>query len=297
MVLNGWLLGRQQVKATLLYALLLNGTNIILDWLFIYQFRMGAAGAGYATMIASYVALIGALLMVARYWRGHPRFSFHFLRQWDRFKALLRFQGHILLRTFCLITAFSLFTNLSAGFSTVVLAGNTVLLRFLSTAAYFIDGFSFSLEALAGRFAGAGDWPGVGRALRLTLRWNTAITLCWILALALFGKQLIGTLTSLPPVIAWAQTHLPYLCITLLFSSFAYIFDGYFLGLSRGALLMRSMLLATLGGFLPFAILAEVTGRSDYLWWAMLGFMILRAASLGWAAFRDRADNAVQIQA
>ena len=51
-VIVGWLLGRQKARAALVYSIVLNGSNIVLDWLLVYKLGWGAAGAGYATMIA-----------------------------------------------------------------------------------------------------------------------------------------------------------------------------------------------------------------------------------------------------
>ena len=283
----GWLLGTHHVKSALIYSVVLNGANVVLDYVLIIRFGLGAAGAGYATAMAEFIGFLVGLFLIRHHWNGFPRFKVWMLGPREKLLGMLRLQRDIMVRTFCLIVTFFAFSNLSAAFGTVLLASNTILLRLLNTASYFIDGFSFSLESLAGRYAGAGRSGAVLRSLKLTLRWNMTVVTCFIMVLALFGKWLISGLTIHQPVIDSAAYHIPYLCVVLLFSGFAYIYDGFFLGLAQGAKLRTSMIVSTLLGFVPLAILARVTGRPEMLWWAMIGFMALRSLTLWRQARRD----------
>jgi MATE family multidrug resistance protein len=279
-VLVGWLLGRQRARAALISSAVMNGVNIILNWLLIYVLGMGAAGAGYATMAASVSAFICGLFLVRHYWDGDPGFALRFLR--SGWRNLLGFQANIFVRTFCLVLSFALFTNTSAMFGTVVLAGNTVLIRLLNAVAWFIDGYAFALESLAGKYAGAGDERAVRRSLNLSLVWNTVTVVLFILGFAFFGGQIIGGLTKHQDVIDHGVRYLPWVCICLVFSGFAYIYDGYFIGLAKGKILRNSMVLSTLLGFIPFVSLAVMWQIPVLLWWGMSVFMLLRALTLGY---------------
>lgn len=285
-VIVGWLMGRHHPRSCLLFAGLLNGLNILFDWFFIFELGWGARGAGLATMIAEWGAFLLGLGLVWYHWRGHPRFQWSFFTHRASLGIFLRLQGHIMLRTFCLITTFSLFTNLSAGFGTVVLTGNTILLRLLGAAAIFIDGYAFALESLAGKYAGEGNEPGVRRSLVMGLAWNSA-TVAGIIALfLLWGRQIIGLLTSHGDVVGWAVGGLPFLCLTLFFSGFAYILDGLFIGLARGRLLSGSMLFSTVVAFLPFAWAAFELKLPALLWWGLIVFMLARTLTLARQAWR-----------
>jgi len=281
MAVTGWLLGRHRVRAVLMVTATFNGLNIVLDYLFIVRFGWGAAGAGYATLSAELIALLVGLLLVRRNWKGHPIPAFGAIWQKGELLETFGLQANIMVRTFCLITAFSLFTNLSARLGTTVLIANTILLRLLNTCAYFIDGFSYSLEALAGRFAGAGDADAVRQALKLSLIWNISLVLFCNLVFLIAGGRVVGLLTIHESVIETAVVYMPYMCVALLFSGFAYIYDGLFLGLSRGKLLRNAMAASLLIGFAPFMIAAVVTEQAIYLWLAMIAFMIMRALTLG----------------
>jgi len=283
-VIVGWLLGRQRAKDALLFAFVLNGLNIFLDWLFIYRFGWGARGAGLATMMAEISACSIGLLLIRRAWKGLPGFDVGFLKDRQALKRLMILNGNIMVRTFCLISTFALFTNLSAGFGAVLLAANTILLKLLNTASYFIDGFAFALESLAGRFAGAENWVATRRTLRMALTWNLAAVVLFLIVFQIFPSQILGTLTAHDEVIQAGVRYLPWVSSCLLLSGFAYIFDGFFIGLADGAKLRVSMLWATLVGFLPLAMLSVYAKLPMVLWIAMVTFMAFRSITLGWAA-------------
>ena len=279
-VVAGWLLGRQHAGATLLISVLQNGLNVLLDFWLVYDLKMGAAGAGTATMISSVAALVLGLMLVRYFWRNHPPLTLGLLLQKKKIMEMIKFQTDLLIRTFCLITAFALFTNISAAFGAVVLAGNTLLLRLLNTAAYFIDGYAFALESLAGQFAGARNEPAIKRALRLALLWNGITVGGFLVVFNRSGALILSFLTHHQEVIQVGLDYFSFLSIALILSGFAYIYDGFFIGLARGRLLKWSMLLSTLLGFLPLALVALYLRRGDLLWWAMVVFMGFRALTL-----------------
>lgn len=286
-VVVGWLLGRQRADDALVFALVLNGTNVVLDWLFVFTFGWGARGAGLATMCAEVAAFLIGLGLVYRAWRGLPGFQMSFLFNGQAFKKLMVLNGNIMIRTLCLVSTFAIFTNISAIFGSVILAANTILLRLLSTAAYFIDGFAFALESLAGRFAGAGQWQAVKRSLNLSLGWNLIAVLVFLGGFQFFGAQILGQLTTHEPVIQASMQYIHWVSLVLILSGFAYIYDGFFIGLADGAQLRRSMIWATLIGFLPLAFFAKQQQAPHLLWLAMVLFMVFRTGTLGWFAHRQ----------
>lgn len=286
-VCAGWLLGRQHAGYALAVALLLNGINIALDWWFIMELGWGAAGAGAATAIAEWCAFGFALLLIRRVWRGQlPHVPWVELRRIEPLLAMLRLSGNLMLRTFCLVTTFAIFTNISAGMGSVVLAGNALLLRFLTTAAYGIDGFAFALESLAGYYHGAKRYELRKAALAMALRWSMLIVAVLVGLLTWQGAWFIGLLTIHQPVIDHALAYLPYLMALVAIAGFAYIYDGYFVGLAKGEVLRNSMVVALVAGFLPWMGIIVTAPTVDALWWAMLSFTALRGLTLWWVARR-----------
>ena len=278
-VITGWLLGRHKPKAILLLTLVLSAVNIVGDWLFVWQWGMGARGAGLATMISQYLAFFLGLALVRYFWRDLPGFKIGWLL--GGFRPLLQLQANIMVRTFCLTTTFSAFTYISGQMGAVILAANTVLERILYSSAWLIDGYAFALEALSGRFWGAGKESEVRNYFKTAMIWNLGTVFVLVLVFILFGKPLIGLLIADEGASALAISWIPWLCIILCFSGFAYILDGLYIGLAAGRILRQAMLASTLIGFWPLAIWALNAKNPQILWAAMLGFMICRTIALG----------------
>jgi hypothetical protein len=63
-VVLGWLLGVQRARTALVLQLLLNGTNILLDLVFVIGFGWEVAGVAWATLIAEAIAAVAGLALI-----------------------------------------------------------------------------------------------------------------------------------------------------------------------------------------------------------------------------------------
>ncbi len=285
--LLGWYLGREESRWALLMTAAAHSANIGLDYVFIVELGLAARGAGLATAISQYLMLaVGLTIFVLARRRRPYRWRWREVLDRAPMKRLWSFHQDILVRTVALITAFALFLNLSAVLGTVVLAANTILFRIQTLAAYLIDGAAFATESLAGILHGAGETTALARLRRLALGTGLAFAAPFALVAWLAPAPVYALLTSHRPTLESAVEHGLWLVPTLLVGSLAFIYDGYFLGLTRGKPLRNTMLPATLGVFLPLALVAVQRGSNHLLWLAMAAFMAARAASLGWLARR-----------
>ncbi|MGB5550540.1 MAG: MATE family efflux transporter [Thermoanaerobaculia bacterium] len=281
-VFLGWFLGREESGAALIMTGVANLANVVLDYVFIVQMDLAAFGAGMGTAISQLLMLLAALIL---FWARVGKVPWVWSDVWQAqaLTRLFRLNRDILLRTVALVSAFALFTNFSSLMSTVVLAANAVLLRWVMLAAYLIDGAAFATESLAGILFGTGDRVALRRLQGLALRSGVAFALPFC-ALALMRPAApIRLLTSHPQTVETALQYLPWLAPVLFFGSLAYIYDGLFLGLTAGRALRNAMLLSTLGVFLPLAALALHLENSHLLWASMAAFMMARTATL-WKA-------------
>jgi len=288
-VFIGWFLGRERSGYVLVMTAVAAATNIVLDYVFIYRLQMDSRGAGLATMLSQFAMLATALVLLRssvpapgrdpRSPRRRP--GLRELLDRRAVARLLTLNRDIMLRTFCLITTFAAFTNASAMLGTLVLAANAILLKILEVSAYFIDGISFATQSLAGILKGRRDAAGLRHLLRLSMIWGEALAMTVIGGLALFPDQLYGLLTSHADLIAIVRRHDNWLYATLAVGAIAYIYDGFFIGLTEGRILRNAMAISTLACFAPVAALAIHLGSSQLLWLAMLVFMAARVATLG----------------
>lgn len=280
-VLIGWLLGREKGGVVLLLSLIGNGANILLDYLFVVRWSWESVGAGASTAISQYLMLLVGIGAIYRNvsWKRVGLLMPQLLDA-IALKAAFLLNGDILVRTFALISTFALFTNLSSSLGTTVLATNTLLLQVVTLAAYFVDGIAFATESFAGIFWGRGNRRQLISLIRLaggsSLVLGVAVALLFDSVPALFGL-----LTNHTEILDSVQHYTLWLWPTLGFGSIAYFLDGYFLGLTQGAILRRSSVIATFVGFVPMAIVARYFQSSHSLWLALSLFMAARAITLG----------------
>lgn len=283
-VLLGWLLGREQGYKVLLLSLISNGSNVVLNYWFIVRLGWESTGAGLATGLSQCLMMVVGLGIISRElaWRQVRSLLPQFWEQ-EAFRHAFLLNSDILIRTFALVSTFSLFTTISSGLSTLFLATNTLLLQVISFAAYFIDGIAFATESFAGQFFGQGD----RHQLRTLLQWagsiSFALGLLFAIACTVFAEPLFGLLTSHRDVLNAVQEFVVWLFPVLGFGAIAYMLDGYFLGLTAGRTLRNAALLSTGLGFLPLAYLAWRNQHEQLLWGALSVFMATRSLTLGLA--------------
>jgi multidrug resistance protein, MATE family len=281
-VLLGWLLGQEQGYRVLVLSAISNGSNVALNYWFIVQLGWESTGAGLATALSQCLMTLVGLGIIVRQvaWRQVRSLLPQF---WDMaaFRHAFMLNGDILIRTFALVSTFSLFTTISSGLSTLVLATNTLLLQVVSFAAYFIDGIAFATESFAGQFFGQGDRD----QLKMLLRWagsmSLALGLLFALTFTILADRLFGLLTNHADVLAAVHRFVMWLFPVLGFGAIAYMLDGYFLGLTAGRILRNAALISTGIGFLPLAYLAWRWQSEQVLWGALTLFMATRSLTLG----------------
>lgn len=279
LVLIGWFLGREEARLVLAMTLVSSLGNIVFDYIFIWRLGMAAQGAGLATALSQW-AMLGLGLLF--YWkrRNPGPWPWARLLQKDKMFALLRLQNDILIRTLCLVGSFAVFTALSALFGTEALAANNLLLRFLTMAAFLIDGAAYATESLAGRFYGQGDPSGLRRLLRLALTTGLAFAALFALPVLLAPRLLLGWLTHHQEVINIGGQYAPWVVITMLVGALAYVLDGFFLALAAGRVLRNSMLISSGLVFAPLALVAWWQLDLRILWAALLLLMVSRTVTL-----------------
>ncbi len=288
-VLLGWLLGRERAREALLITVAGNLANVALDYLFIVELGWAATGAGVATAVSQYLMLLIASVCVYRTGPLAPVTAAAVFDR-ERLAALFRLNRDILLRTLALLTTFALFTNFSALISTTVLAANAILIRLHLVAAYLIDGAAFATESLAGIYYGQRDVDRLRRVLRLAMMTGLAFAAPVLVVMLLAPGTVFGIMTSHSAVTVAAQRYAPWMVPMLTVGSIAYIYDGFFIGITEGKVLRNQMIVSALVFFLPVAWLAVRRGDNHLLWVAIVLFMIGRVITM-WIAERRVFDR------
>ncbi len=273
--ITGWLLGTGRTGLLLIFQIIMNGTNAVLDAWFVAGFDWGPAGIGAGTAIAEWVALFAGLVIVRSGLKpGQDLF--------DRAKLIALFSANrdILIRTLALLFAFSWFVNSGATQGTAILAGNEVLLQFITVSAFILDGFAFVAEKEIGEAYGARNKARLVRAMRITT--ELAIAFGAVIALSYYvgGGWLIENFVSDAEARHAALAFLPYCAIVPLIGIPCWQLDGFFLGATQGKALRNAAIITTVLYVSSDLILKTQFGNTG-VWWAFLLMYVYRAGALG----------------
>jgi MATE family multidrug resistance protein len=281
-VLIGWFLGREQSSKVLVLSVVGNGVNILLDYLLIVSWGWESTGAGLATALSQYLMALVGIIFVCREIRAiEVRSLLGEIFAPLALKDSLTFNRDIFIRTITLLSAFSLFTNLSSLMGTTVLAENALLLQVITLSAYLIDGLAFATESLAGIFQGKGTNRKLLSLLCVAGSSSLLVGLTFAVTFVLFPENLFGLLTNHIEIVESIDRYVLLLLPVLGFGSIAFMLDGYFAGLAEGKTLRNAALISTFVIFVPIAIVAWQFHSGYLLWLAMSSFMAARVVLLG----------------
>ncbi|MDD9884803.1 MAG: MATE family efflux transporter [Gammaproteobacteria bacterium] len=279
-VFTGLFIGMHNTRAALGLVLILNLTNMALDFLFVPVLGFGVAGVAWATLIAEYTALIAGAWML----RADIRRALMSTRRAEVLESaavleLMRANGHIFARTLCLMFSFAWFTAQSARLGEVALAANAILLHLQSIMAYALDGFAHAAEALAGSAYGARRRAAFRRAVRLTTLWAAVCAGLVSVAYLAFGEALLGLFTGIDTVLQTSARYLPWMAAMPLLSVWSFQLDGIFIGTGHTRAMRDAMLLSTAAYLALVALLLPWLGNHG-LFLGLAAFMLIRALTL-----------------
>ena len=272
----GWFIGQSRAKLAFVVQLFLNLTNMALSAFLVLGLGMTSDGVGLAALIAEWSAVTLALVLAAMMLRGMgAHISWPRILDPVRFKRTLLMNGDVMIRTLCLVFAFTFFTARGARAGDVVIAANAVLLNLFEVSAYLIDGFAYASEALVGQSVGARNRQRFRAAVWLTSVWAMVLGVLCSLVIWFFGPALIDLMTLSPEVQETARTYLPWAAVAPVLGVICFQFDGIFTG-AMATKDMRNMMIVSLGVFLLAWWMLEGRYGNHGLWAALNIFFIAR---------------------
>jgi MATE family multidrug resistance protein len=272
----GWFIGQSRAKLAFVVQLFLNLTNMALSAFFVLGLGMTSDGVGLAALIAEWSAVTLALVLAAMILRGMgTHISWPRILDPVRLKRTLLMNGDVMIRTLCLVFAFTFFTARGARAGDVVVAANAVLLNLFEVSAYLIDGFAYASEALVGQSVGARNRQRFRAAVWLTSVWAMVLGIVCSLIIWIFGPSLVDLMTLSPEVRETARTYLPWVAVSPVLGVICFRFDGIFTG-AMATKDMRNMMIVSLGVFMLAWWTLEGRYGNHGLWAALNIFFIAR---------------------
>ena len=279
--ITGWLIATERTGGVLAVQVLMNGTNIILDLVFVLQFDWGVQGVAWATFIAEWAGLVLGLWFCRDVFAGTAWRSAARVFNAVRLRHMAVVNSDILIRSVLLQAIFVSFLLFGADFGDVQLAANQILLQFLHVTAYALDGFAFAAEVLVGQAMGARSRDVLRRAAILSSGWGLGV--CFVLALsfALFGGPVVDLMAKSVEVQDAARVYLPYMVAAPLIGVAAWMLDGIFIGATRTQDMRNMMIVTTIIYFASVIPLMAAFGNHG-LWLGLLISFVARGVTLGW---------------
>ncbi|MCV6825187.1 MULTISPECIES: MATE family efflux transporter [Halocynthiibacter] len=277
--LTGWLIAAERTRAVLAIQVVMNGLNIVLDFVFVLGFDWGVQGVAFATFIAEWSGCALALWFCRAGFKGTAWRTKSNIFDPQKLKRMMSVNIDIMIRSVLLQMVFLSFMFFAAGLGDVPLAANQILMQFLMVTAYALDGFAFAVEALVAQALGAKSRANLRRAVVLCSGWSFAVCVLLTLAFAIFGTTFIDLMTTAEPVRAEARVYLIYMILAPLTGLGSWILDGVFIGATRTRDMRNKMFQSAIVYVLAAAILVPVFGNHG-LWMSLLISFVARALTL-----------------
>ena len=145
----GWLLGMQNARGPLAITLVINLTNVALDLWFVLGLGLKVRGVATGALLAELAGAGVATFLLVRELRRYPgSWARTRLLDLQAYRALLRINGNLFIRTIALMFTFAFMTAQGARMGSVFLAANALLINFQWFTSYALDGIANAAEAL-----------------------------------------------------------------------------------------------------------------------------------------------------
>jgi multidrug resistance protein, MATE family len=278
--LIGWFIGLQNARIPLAIVLVINVTNIALDFVLVLGFGMKVAGVAAASVVAECAgAALGLALAARELKRRGGRWDLSALTTLGAYRGFFGINANLFVRTLSLMFTFAFVTAQGARQGGLILAANAILMNFQYLLSFALDGFAHAAEALVGRAVGAGSRLALEQSVRLTLRWSLYVAAGFSLLFFVAGPWLVDLLTDLPAVRDTTRRYLPWLIVSPLVSVWSYLYDGVFVGATRAREMRDIMLVSAFVVFVPGWYLLQFLGNHG-LWLAFMLFMASRGIGM-----------------
>lgn len=251
---KGWFIGMQDTVSPMAIDIVVNVVNIVASYCLAVYSPLGAIGVAYGTLIAQYMGLVVAVVIVCVKYRNVLLGTdvWHILTDFRSMRKLLILNGNLFVRSLCFMVVYVGFTALASRYGDTELAVSAIMMKLFMLFSYFIDGFAFAGEALVGRYIGERQAQMLKTAVRILFMWSLGIGGVFSLLYWIEGEGCIRLLTSDESVLAASEAYMGWLIAMPVVSALAFLWDGIFVGATAGKEIRNGMIFAAIAFVLTY---------------------------------------------
>jgi MATE family multidrug resistance protein len=277
---NGAYRGFHDTRTPLLVTLAINGLNIALDPILMFDFGLGLGlgGAAWATVIAQWIgaAVFGRLLLSVGREEAWPTAR---LRA-QELRAFLGVGSVLILRTGLLVLSLSVATSVAARIGTLDVAAHQVVSQIWFFLAMVIDALAIAAQALVADLAGRGEGAAARSLSNRLLRWGGVVGIGLTAGLLAVGSIVSTVFTDDPGISSRILEVIPIAAGMQPLAALVFVLDGVFLAV----LAIKKLVWSTAAGFLATALVLVLTLVNEWglagVWWAITAMIVARLAVL-----------------
>ena len=271
----GILYGLTDMRSPLVIALLVNGMNIILDYLLIFGIgpfpEMGIAGAAWASTFSQWTGMVLCLYIVQR------KLGFTTKIDLADIKKLFTIGGDMIMRTGSLLLFLLLATRSATKLGPDPGAAHQAIRQVWVFTTLFLDASAITAQSLIGYFYGSGSINKARKVCVLVCQWSLLIGIT--LLLVMFAGA--GYIASVLVPASALTLFFPAWTVSAVFqpiAALAFVTDGIHWGTGDFRFLRNVVVVSTLCGAAAL-VFAEVLSISSLtlIWWITGVWVFLRA--------------------
>lgn len=271
----GWFIGMQDSRSAMWTAIATNVVNIAVSLYLVLGQGWKIEGVATGTTTAQWAgALLGVVIIIRKY---HPSPQpLHSILDTAGLSRFFRLNADIFLRTCCLVTVTLWFTHAGALQGPDILAANAILLQLFMLFSFFMDGFAYAGEALAGKYAGAQRSDSLRSLVRDLMNTGLICAIIFSATYILAGEWFVGVIADNRTVVSTACEYIGWAAVIPLCGYGAFVWDGIFVGLTATRAMLLSMAVAVAVFFILYFSFTPKFGNNA-LWLSFNTYLSVRA--------------------
>ena len=244
-VVLGWLMGKGDIKGSLVMQIGGNILNIVLDIIFVLIMNYGVEGVAYATLISQVFSTILGLYFIIPY--GYfKHIDIRSILNKNEFMNIISLNKNLMVRTFFLLMHNNMIMAASSGLGADILAANSILLQILSLISYAFDGIANTSSVFAGRARGLKDNNMMKDVWKKNLQWGMVFVFLLTIIYISGSKNVILTFTNIEKIVRLSEKYSYWIALYPITAFLGLTYYGIFTGSNMTLPVAQSTFLAFL---------------------------------------------------